>query len=93
MGLFRPTVRMAIAAVDRLRHQFLPGNAVTARLVGRDLPGVRVVGPEQSSAESPGRLGVPSHLQVHIDDVAVLIHRRPQVVPSPRNRDEHLVDE
>ena len=39
------------------------------------------------------RLGVPSSLQVHINDVAVMIHRPPQVVTLPRNRDEYLIDE
>ena len=49
--------------------------------------------PEQPPEESLGRLGVSPRLQVHIDDLAVLIDRSPQVVTLTGNLDEHFVDE
>ncbi len=93
MGQLHPVFRVAIVAVDRLRHQCPAGNSVAAQLVGHDLSGAGAVRPEQPPEESLGRLGVPARLQVHVDDVAVLIHCPPQVVPLPRDRDEYLVDE
>jgi len=51
------------------------------------------VRPEQPPEESPGRLSVSPRLQVHIDDLAVLIHRSPQAVTLTGNLDEHFVDE
>ena len=47
----------------------------------------------QPPEESLGRLGVSPRLQVYIDDLAVLIHRSPQVVTLTGNLDEYFVDE
>lgn len=81
VGQFRPIVRMAIVAVDRLRHQFLAGDAMADQLVGHDLSGVRAMRPEQPPEESPSRLGVFARPQIHVNDVAVLIHGRRETVP------------
>jgi hypothetical protein len=67
VGKLRPVVRAAIGVVDRARHQFSTDNAVADQLVGDDLPGTLAVRSEQPPEESPGRLGVPACLQVHID--------------------------
>ena len=79
--------------MDRLRHQFPAGDAVAAQLVGHDLPGALAVRSEQSPEESLGRLGVSPRLQVHVNDVTVLIDCPPQVMTRPRDRDEYFVDE
>ncbi len=49
--------------------------------------------PEQPPEESRGRLGVSPRLQIHIDDLSVLIHRSPQVETLTGKLDEHFVDE
>ena len=48
---------------------------------------------EQLPEEPFSRLGVSPRLQVHIDDVAVLIDYPAPVMTLTRNRDEYFVDE
>jgi hypothetical protein len=93
VGQLRPVVRVAIGVVDRLRHQFPAGDAVATQLVGHDLPRALAVRSEQPPEEPLSRLGVSPRLQVHVDDVTVLIHRPPQVMTLPRDGDEYFVHE
>jgi hypothetical protein len=66
---------------------------IATQFIRHDLPRSFAVRPEQLSEESFRRLGVPARLQIHINDIAVLIHCSPQVETSTFDRDEYLVDE
>lgn len=76
-----------IGSMDACAQSSLPSGLVPAFERAPDCAGTTL--PEESSC----RLGVSARLQVHVDDVAVLIYRPPQVVTSPSDRDENLVGE
>ena len=69
------------------------GHTIAAQLIRHDLPGSFAVRSEQPSEESFGRLGVSERLQIHINNVTVLIHGSLQVETLTLDGDEYLVDE
>ena len=49
--------------------------------------------PQQAPEESLSRSPIPSGLQIHINDLAVLVYSPPQVILLVVDLDEDLIDE
>ncbi len=69
------------------------GHAVAAELIGHETHWFLSLTLQELSKESPRRTPVPTRLDEKVNQVPVLIHRAPQILPLAVDRDEHFVQE
>ena len=74
-------------------HDLPMGDAVAAQLVGHETNRFLSLTLQDSSKESPRCAPVPTRLYEDIDHVPVLIHRAPEILALPVDRDEDFVQE
>ena len=67
------------------------GDTVAAQLVGHEPHGFLSLTLQQSAKESPRCTPVPTGLYEDVDQVAVLIHRAPEILALTVDRDEDFV--
>jgi len=87
----RPVEVSRLPVADR-RHDLPMRHRVTAELVGDQHPIRRALPLEEFAEEPRGGRGVPARLDQDVEDVAVLIDGRPQLLPTAVDRQEHLVE-
>ncbi len=93
MGLFSPIIRILVGYMECFGYDLSVSDAITAKLVGNDLPGLTLVTPNQSPEEPLCGSTVPSCLQIHINDLAVLIYGPPEIMLLAVDLHEYFVDE
>ena len=93
MRCLGPIVRVLARVVGDQGHDVPMGHAVAAELVGHETHRFLSLTLQELSKESPRRTPVPTRLDEEIDQVTVLIHRAPQILPLAVDRDEHFVQE
>ncbi len=89
---FRPIVRVLVRAVDRRRHHGAAGGWVTAQFVGDQSSRDAALSFQQLPEEAEGGPPVAPRLHEDVEDVAVLVHSTPQILPPPLDLQEQLVE-
>ena len=93
MGGFGAIVRVAGRVVSDRRHDVVMSDTVAGELVGDETTRRLSLAPQQSPKESACRSPVSTRLDENVDQVAVLIHRAPEILALTVDRHEHLVQE
>ena len=93
MRCLGPIVRVLARVVGDQGYDVPMGHAVAAELIGHETHRFLPLTLQEFSKESPRRLPVPTRLDEKVDQVPVLIHRAPQILPLAVDRDEHFVQE
>lgn len=91
MGVFRPIVQVAVLPVFDAREDLALRRAVAFQPIGDDDPWHAPAPFEELAEEFLGRVLVPPALHENIQDVAVLIHRPPQIVTFAVNSEKDLI--
>ena len=91
VGVLRTVVQIAVLAVLDARQDLPLGSTVALQLIGDDDPWDVVAAFEQLAKELPRSLLVPPTLYQDIKDVPFLIHRPPEIVAFPTDREKDLV--
>ena len=68
-------------------------DSIATQLIGHDLSGLTLVAPDQPSEEAFCSSAISPGLQEHVDYLAILVYRPPQVMLLTIDLDEHFVDE
>ena len=93
MGGFGPIVRVAGRVVGDRRHDVVMSDTVAAQLVGHETTRFLSLAPQESPKEPPRRTPVSTRLDENVDQVAVLIHRAPEILALTIDRHEDFVQE
>ena len=80
-------VRVLIRDVDHGRHHGAARGGVGAQLVGDQSSRETALGVQQPPKEPCGRLTIPARLHEDSEDVAVLVHRAPEILAPALNGD------
>ena len=91
MGILRVVVEVAVLAVLYARQNLPLCRAVACKLIGDDHSGDILTAFEELAEEFLRRFLVPPSLHQDIEDIAVLIHRPPEVMSFAMNSEEDLV--
>jgi len=88
---FRSIVGIPFHAVSHVAEDASHGGGVASQFVSDDLHWFGALATQQSSKESLCGALIPMRLNQDIDHVSVLIHRPPQILLSPVDSNEHLI--
>ena len=91
MGIFAPVVQIFVAPVLRCRHRGAVCDLVAAKLVGDQHPRQTALLLQNFLEESGRGPTVRLPLDQNVENVAVLVHRSPQILTDAADGDEHLV--
>jgi hypothetical protein len=93
MGGFGAIVRVAGRVVGDRRHDVVMSDTVAAQLVGDETTRFLSLTPQESPKEPPCCAAISTRLDEDIDQVAVLIHRAPEILALTIDRREDFVEE
>jgi len=88
---FSSIVGIPFHAVSHVAEDASHGGGVASQFVSNDLHWFGALATQQSSKESLCDALIPMRLNQDIDHVSVLIHRAPQILLSPVDSNEHLI--
>ena len=91
MGVLGAVIEVAVLAMFHPRQDLALRRAVAFQLIRDDDPGHADQTLEELAEKLLRRLLVPAALHENIQDVAVLIHRAPQIVTLLIDREEDLI--
>jgi hypothetical protein len=91
MGVLRAVIEIAVLAMFRPRQDVPLRGPIPLQLVCDDDPRDILAALEQLAEELLSRVFIPPTLDQDIQDMTVLIHGPPQIVPLAIDREEHLV--
>ena len=86
-----PIVLVLVGAVDDGWHDLAVSGAVASQLVGDEPPGWPALPLQQLTKEAFSGSPIASRLDEDIDDVAILVHRTPEILPLTLDGYKHLV--
>jgi hypothetical protein len=89
---FDPVVRVLVGVVERDGQDVLDDAFESRCQVRHNLRG-RPVSAQRGGEEAPCRADVAPRREVHVDDLAVLVHRAIPIAPDPGDLHLGLVDE
>ena len=84
-------VLVLVGAVDDGWHDLAVSGAVASQLVGDEPPGWPALPLQQLTKEAFRGSPIASRLDEDIDDVAILVHRTPEILPLTLDGYKHLV--
>ena len=84
-------VLVLVGAVDDGWHDLAVSGAVASQLVGDEPPGWPALPLQQLTKEAFSGSPIASRLDEDIDDVAILVHRTPEILPLTLDGYKHLV--
>ena len=88
-----PIVRVLACVIEHQWHYGSMCHTVATELVGNESKRLLSLTLHELPQESPRRTSVPTGLYENIDDIAILIHRAPEILTLTVNRDKDFVQE
>jgi len=79
--------------MDVFRNDLSMRYAMATEFVSHDLPRLALINPQSPLEKVPGGRTVPSGLQEHVHDLAILVHRSPQIMLFAADLYENCIDE
>jgi hypothetical protein len=92
MGLLCSIVSVPVIYMNRTGDHFSVSNAITTQLIRNDFPGLVLVTADQPLEEALRSSPITLCLEIHINDLPILVHCSPQIVLLAIDFDEYFVD-
>src|SRR5215831_10126128 len=91
MRVLRTVIEIPMLAMFNARQELPLGGPVAFELIGDEHPWDILTAFEELAEKLLRGLFVPTALDENVEDITVLIHRPPEIMPLLVDRDEHLV--